>query len=199
MLQSENLYEIDGFVAPGWNSVRDAFTANFIDGFDIGATVAVYHRGKAVIELSGGWKVDEKNTKRIDIYQNDTLQFVYSTSKAVIAAAVALCVERGLFSYDDRVSQYWPEFGVNGKESITIHDIMAHRAGLPAVREKISLSDVLNWSRMTELLAAERPFWSPGSKHGYGHLLSERTVFGYVIHRLSMKMFFESTTYSKRL
>lgn len=167
VMSSNNPYEINGFVAPGWESVCDAFTSNFIDGLDIGATVAVYHRGKAVIELSGGWQVDENNTKRLGVYKNDTLQLVYSTSKSVVAAAVALCVQRGWFSYDDCVSKYWPEFGVNGKESITIHDLMAHRAGLPAVREKITLSDVLNWSRMTELLAAERPFWPSGSKHGY--------------------------------
>jgi CubicO group peptidase (beta-lactamase class C family) len=60
---------------------------------------------------------------------------------------------------------------------------MAHRAGLPAVREKITLSDVLDWSRMIELLAAERPFWPPGSKHGY-HAVTLGFLAGELVRRV---------------
>jgi CubicO group peptidase (beta-lactamase class C family) len=101
-----------GDVASGWESVRAAFEQNLADGSDIGASVCIYHQGKCVVDLSGGWKDVEKKKP----YTPDTLQLVFSTSKGVAGAAVGLCVDRGWLDYDAPVAQYWPEFGANGKE-----------------------------------------------------------------------------------
>ena len=93
---------IGGSVAPGWENVRDAFVANF-DGEEIGAATAVYHRGRKVVDLWGG-SFDAEGTRD---YTEDTLQLVFSTTKGITAIAVAMCVERGLLSYDEKVSTYW--------------------------------------------------------------------------------------------
>ena len=96
---------IDGAVACGWEAVRDAFAANFDDGKELGAGVAVYHRGRSVVDLHGGW-FDGGRTMP---YAADTLQVVFSTGKAVIATALAMAVDRGWLDYDDRVANHWPD------------------------------------------------------------------------------------------
>ena len=102
-----------GHVAPGWESVRTVFHQNLIDGLDIGASVCVYHQGECVVDLCGGWK-DAKTKK--EAYTSDALQVVFSVTKGVTAAALALCVERGWLDYQAPVARYWPEFAVNSKQ-----------------------------------------------------------------------------------
>jgi CubicO group peptidase (beta-lactamase class C family) len=84
--------DIGGQVQPGWESVRDLFRVNFEDQSDLGASLAVYYRGELVVNIWGGW-FDEQRTES---YTDDTLQLVFSTSKGLVAAAIALCVQRGL-------------------------------------------------------------------------------------------------------
>jgi CubicO group peptidase (beta-lactamase class C family) len=110
---NSNNNNIYGYVAPSWESVRSVFEQNLVEGLDIGASLCVYHRGECVVDLFGGWK--DPQTKK-EPYTSDTLQLVYSTSKGVMAAAIALCVERGWLDYDTPVAKYWPEFAANGKQ-----------------------------------------------------------------------------------
>ncbi len=110
--ENNNIY---GYVAPQWEKVRTAFEQNLADGLDIGASLSIYHRGKCVVDLYGGWKDLQRNKEP---YTPDTLQVVFSLSKAVIGAAVALCVEKGWLDYDVPIAKYWPEFGLNGKEVV---------------------------------------------------------------------------------
>jgi len=154
---------VQGDVAAGWESVRTAFEQNLTDGSEIGTGLCVYHRGKCVVDLSGGWK-DVEKTKP---YTRDTLQLVFSVTKGVTAAAVALCVDRGWLDYEAPVARYWPEFAANGKENITVGQVLSHQAGLPYIDQELTTDDVYNWSRITSLLAAEKPHWVPGSGHGY--------------------------------
>ncbi len=106
-----------GYVAPSWESVRSVFEQNFVDELDIGASLCVYHRGECVVDLYGGWR--DPQTKK-EPYTSDTLQLIFSTSKGVMAAAIALCVERGWLDYDAPVAKYWPEFAANGKEVLIL-------------------------------------------------------------------------------
>jgi CubicO group peptidase (beta-lactamase class C family) len=108
-------FNIQGFVEPGWETVRSVFEQNLRDELDIGASVSVYHQGKCVIDLCGGWK-DPQRTE--EPYTPETLQLVFSVSKGVMAAAITLCIDRGWLDFEAPVVQYWPEFGVNGKEVI---------------------------------------------------------------------------------
>jgi CubicO group peptidase (beta-lactamase class C family) len=112
-MANNNKKHVYGYVAHGWESVQSIFEKNLIDGLDIGAGVCIYYRGQCVVDLCGGWK--DVETKK-EPYTPDTLQLVFSTSKGITAAAIALCVDRGWLGYDAPVAQYWPEFASNGKE-----------------------------------------------------------------------------------
>jgi CubicO group peptidase (beta-lactamase class C family) len=194
---------IHGYIAPGWENVRSTFEQNLVDGLDIGASLCVYHQGECVVDLCGGWKDAQMNKEQ---YTSDTLQLVFSVSKGVMAAAIALCVERGWLDYEAPVAQYWPEFAANGKQvgnagksiffslilnvdyfsrrkNITVGELLSHRAGLPCVDEQLTLDDVCNWSRMTSLLAAQKPYWEPGTTHGY-HAVTLGFLGGELIRRV---------------
>jgi CubicO group peptidase (beta-lactamase class C family) len=113
VLNNKNNIHVYGHTAHSWKSVRSVFEQNLSDELDIGASLCIYYRGECVVDLCGGWK-DTKTKK--EPYTPDTLQLVFSTSKGIIAAAIALCVERGWIDYDAPVAQYWPEFASNGKQ-----------------------------------------------------------------------------------
>jgi CubicO group peptidase (beta-lactamase class C family) len=108
-----NNNNVCGYVAKNWESVRSVFEQNLIDGLDLGASLSVYYRGDCVVDLYGGWR--DIQTKK-EPYASNSLQVIFSTSKGILGAAVALCVERGWLDYDELVTKYWPEFGTNGKE-----------------------------------------------------------------------------------
>src|SRR5688572_30242476 len=107
--------ELDGVVATGWEGVADVLAANLESGADIGASVAVYHRGECVVDVAGGSFSRDGGT-----YDRDTLQLVFSTTKGITAIAVAMCVERGLIDFGEKVATYWPEFAANGKQDATV-------------------------------------------------------------------------------
>lgn len=165
---------------PGWEFVRDLFRENFVQDRDLGASVAAYHQGSLVFELGGGW-FDQSQTKPYDV---ETLQLVFSTSKGLVAAAVALAVQRGLLDYSTPVVRYWPEYGQNGKENTTVADIMSHRAGLPYTEEPFE--QFWNWTAMIHTLERMTPLWSPGSAYGY-HAFTYGWLAGELIRRVDPK------------
>lgn len=171
-----------GLVAPGWEAVRDAFADNFSSGRDVGAGVAVYHRGRPVVDLRGGFF----DRDRMVPYSHDTLQLVFSTTKGITAIAVGMCVDRGLLDYDERVSTYWPEFAAAGKGDITVAQLMSHQAGLFSVDGPIALEDALHWDTITARLAAQKPLFEPGTTHGY-HALTYGWLAGELVRRVDPK------------
>ncbi|CAF3438047.1 unnamed protein product [Rotaria sp. Silwood1] len=180
MANNNSNNNIHGYVASGWDSVRSVFEQNLVEGLDIGASLCVYHQGQCVVDLYGGWKDLQRNKEP---YTSDTLQLVFSVSKGIMAAAIALCVEKGWLNYDKPVAQYWPKFATNGKQNIIVSDLLSHRAGLPYVDERLTLDDVCNWSRMTTLLAAQKPHWEPGTTHGY-HPVTSGFLGGELVRRV---------------
>ena len=173
-------YNIDGAITFGWEFVRDLFKDNFVHDRDLGASIAAYYQGKLAFELWGGW-FDQSKTKP---YDNNTLQIVFSTTKGLVAAAVALAVQRGLLDYSALVTRYWPEYGQNGKENTTVADILSHRAGIPDI--STPLEQYLNWTAMIEHLEKQTPIWQPGSAHGY-HALTYGWLAGELIRRVNPK------------
>jgi CubicO group peptidase (beta-lactamase class C family) len=154
---------IDGHVEAGFEAVRDEFRANFTERGELGAAVAAYVGGTKVVDLWGGYR----DSRRQDRWEEDTLVLVYSTSKGMAAMAVALAHSRGLLDYDALVSSYWPEFAQNGKESITVRQLLAHQAGLSALDVPLSARKLADLDGMASLLAAQKPAWKPGTRQGY--------------------------------
>lgn len=154
---------IGGSVASGFDPVRKAFEKNLNQGDEIGAAVAAYHDGEKVVDLWGGYR----DADRTAPWTEDTLVLVFSATKGIAAAGMAHAHSAGLFDFDDRVAEYWPAFGVNGKDDITIRDLLNHRAGVAAIDGKLNPEDLADRQSLLERLAKKDPDWTPGTRHGY--------------------------------
>ncbi|MDA4111176.1 MAG: beta-lactamase family protein [Thaumarchaeota archaeon] len=154
---------ISGFVKPEFESVREAFVENFERRNELGAACCIYYRGEKVVDLWGG----VRNKVPGERWENDTMVIVFSTTKGISALAMALAHSRGLFDYDERVSRYWPEFAQQGKEKITIRQLMAHQAGLFALDERLDRNVVADLDKLAVILARQRPAWEEGSRQAY--------------------------------
>jgi CubicO group peptidase (beta-lactamase class C family) len=136
--------------------------------------VCVLIDGHTAVDLVGGWA----NAQRSVLWSPDTLVNFYSVGKAIVALLALRLVDRGLMGLDDPVVSVWPEFGEGGKDLVTLRQALCHQAGVPAIRQPLSNSDLWRWERMTEALAATAPWWEPGTRHAYhtntyGHLIGE--------------------------
>ncbi|KAJ1552446.1 hypothetical protein HK405_011297, partial [Cladochytrium tenue] len=121
------LGKITGFVAPGYEALPALFAIGWAEGDEVGASFSAYVGGVRVVELYGGFT----DTTYTAPYSPDTLQMVFSSSKAVTSIAVMHLVERGVLDLDRRVADYWPEFATGGKADVTVRDLLRHRAGVP--------------------------------------------------------------------
>ncbi|MEU6309840.1 serine hydrolase domain-containing protein [Streptomyces sp. NPDC047014] len=155
--------DIQGVVAEGFEPVRDAFVRNFEVLGDRGAAVSVYRDGRKVVDLWGGTK-DADGTAP---WTEDTAQIVRSATKGVAAAVPLLLHQRGLLDLDAPVASYWPEFKAGGKERVRVRDLLAHRAGVPALDRRLSAAEAADGVSGAAAVAAQRPFWEPGGAHGY--------------------------------
>lgn len=172
--------EVRGDTAPGFERVREAFAANLAGGQEIGAAVSAYLNGRKVVDLWGG--IADPTDGRP--WERDTLQVVYSATKAVTATCALLLVQRGELDLDAPVAEYWPEFAANGKERIPVRWLLTHQAGLPTLDRPITRAEVIAWNPMVDALAAQGPFWEPGTAHGY-HGLTFGWLVGEVVRRAS--------------
>ena len=154
---------INGHAAQGYERVKEAFEANFETAHEVGAACAVSVRGELVVDLWGGIA----NPKTDHKWERDTLVTVFSTTKGVSSLAVAHAHSQGLFDYDATVASYWPEFAVNGKENVTVRQLLSHQAGLSAIDESMDISTLADPDLVAAALAKQAPAWDPGTKHGY--------------------------------
>lgn len=152
-----------------------SFSENFEKDWEKGgAAVAVYHKGKLVADLYGGYA--DKEARRL--WRKDTLNVSFSSTKAVSALCIAMLVDRGHLAYDDLVIKYWPEFGKYGKDKITIQWILSHMAGLAYLDAPISLEDAKsNPEEIARLFENQHPNWTPGQAVGYHALTCKCTLF----------------------
>jgi CubicO group peptidase (beta-lactamase class C family) len=172
---------IQGYCAPGFERVRDAFERNFSERAETGAAVALYVDGRPVVDLWGGAAHPPESgpgAAPAAAWQQDTLVHLYSVTKPLAALALLALVDRGAVELDAPVARYWPEFAQAGKEGVTLRWLLSHQAGLLGLRAPQPPEAIYDWERMTALLAAEAPWWPPGTRHGehaffYGHLVGE--------------------------
>lgn len=175
-------FPVHGEVAPGFERVREVFQANFTDDIEVGAGFSAYVGDELVADLWGGFTDRECSRP----WQRDTLVNVYSTTKGIASLAFAQVVEAGLLDYDAPVSDVWPEFraAANG---LTIGQFLSHQSGVPGTRAKLSVSDLYDFEAMCERLAAEEPFWEPGTAAGY-HAINWGFLAGELVRRVTGEM-----------
>ena len=154
---------ISGSVSPGFEAVRQAFVENFTQRHELGGAVCAYHNGEKVVDLWGG----VRNKATGEPWMEDTMVVVYSTTKGLAAMTLAIAHSRGWLDYDERVATYWPEFAQNGKENVTVRQLLGHQAGLFALDEKLDRQVLCDPDRLADVLARQTPEWEPGTRTGY--------------------------------
>ncbi|SEC07140.1 CubicO group peptidase, beta-lactamase class C family [Streptomyces sp. 2131.1] len=167
---------VTGWVAPGWEPVRDALVRGCAD--DPGAAqLAVHHHGRLVVDLAAGPPG----------FGTDSAGVLMSVTKGLVAVCAHLLSERGALDLQAPVARYWPEFAAAGKAGTTVADLLTHRAGLPAFSPGpagCGLPGLYDWDARVEALAAMRPVWEPGRASLY-HALTYGHLAGEVVRRVS--------------
>lgn len=171
---------IEGKCDPQFRGVEDAFRQNFDAYHEVGAAVSIVVDGETVVDLWGG----HMDAARTRLWERDTIVNVWSTTKGIVATCAHRLIDQGLLDLDAPVAKYWPEFAQAGKKSIPVRYLLSHQAGLPAIREPLPLGSAFNWHVMVEALAKEKPWWEPGTKHGY-HAFTWGWLVGEVIRRVT--------------
>lgn len=141
-------------------------------GAERGLQVAVYRDGKLVVDAVAGI-ADPATGRRMEPV---TPVYCFSVVKAAASTIAHILVERGLFGYDTPVAKLWPEFGVKGKDRVTVRQVLNHTAGIPQVPPTTTIEDLCDWDKICAAIAAQELWWEPGTRVGY-----HAYTFGYLI------------------
>jgi CubicO group peptidase (beta-lactamase class C family) len=158
---------IGGGVDEGFGRVADEFRRNFASRGDVGAALAVHRDGRPVVDLWGGVRDSARGLP----WERDTMVPVFSTTKGISALVVASLRSKGLLDWDETVAHYWPEFAAEGKDAITVRQLMAHEAGLAVIDQPLRSKNLMDLDALAKVLACQRPAWAAGESNGY-HAIS---------------------------
>jgi len=172
--------DIQGTCEPRFDAVRTTLSDQIDSGADVGASVAVFLHGEPVVDMWGGWADPEKTTP----WERDTITNVWSTTKTMTFLCTLMLHDRGELDYDVPVATYWPEFAANGKDNVLVRHVMGHTAGLSGWEEPITTEQLADWELCTELLAAQKPWWEPGTGSGY-HAVTQGYLIGEIVRRIT--------------
>jgi CubicO group peptidase (beta-lactamase class C family) len=164
--------DVAGRCADRFAPVREAFERNFQVHGDVGAACAVVEGGQLVVDLWGG----HLDLERRSAWGEDTLVNLFSVTKLAPAVCAHLMAQQGRLDLAAPVATYWPEFAGGGKGAVTLADVLAHRCGVPTVREPLSPEDLFDWERITGIIADTEPWFEPGASCAY-----EAYTFGFII------------------
>jgi CubicO group peptidase (beta-lactamase class C family) len=156
-------FHLNGFVAQGFEPVRDAFAANLTSGEELGATFSVVKDGETIIDLYGGVRDETKS----EALSPDDLFNVWSTTKGLCALCLAMAVDRGLIDYTMPVSHYWPEYGVEGKARITVETLLSHRGGITGFYTPATVEDIADLRAYAARIVAQAPLYEPEGQSAY--------------------------------
>lgn len=181
-LELDEKVEIHGFCDEKFASVKEAFLENFSKHGEVGASFAATINGKFIIDIWAGY-ADKAKSKP---WEKDSIINVFSTTKVMTIICALMLVDRGQLDLDEPVAKYWPEFAQNGKENILVRQIFSHTSGLAGWDEKMAMEDLYDWDKAVGLLAAQKPWWEPGSSNGY-HATTHGYLLGELVRRISGK------------
>jgi CubicO group peptidase (beta-lactamase class C family) len=172
--------DVQGTCESRFDGVRKALSASLDSGADVGASVAVFLHGEPVVDIWGGF-VDAAHSAP---WEGDTLTNVWSTTKTMTFLCALMLADRGDLDFHAPVSMYWPEFAAAGKERIEVRHIMSHSAGLSGWDTTITAEQLADWDLCTSLLAAQKPWWEPGTGSGY-HAVTQGYLIGEIVRRIT--------------
>jgi CubicO group peptidase (beta-lactamase class C family) len=171
---------VHGHCEPAFGRLRDALCQVLASGAEVGVALAVHVDRHAVVDLWGG-HTDGARTRP---WERDTLVNLYSVGKAVTAVCALRLVEAGRLDLDAPVARYWPAFAQAGKAHIPVRYVLTHQVALPAIARPLPSGAWRDWDVMTEALAAQAPWWEPGTAHGY-HVNTQGFLIGEIVRRLT--------------
>ena len=170
--------QTNGTCNPAFEAVRDAFAANFDAGGELGACVAVTVNGEPVVDLWAGLAASDGRP-----WERDTIVNVYSSTATMASLCVLMLADRGKLDLEAPVATYWPEFAQNGKGGVLVSHVMAHSAGLPGFDPPLQVTDWYDWKKCCDNLAAQAPWWQPGTAVGY-HAITQGYLQGELVRRI---------------
>jgi CubicO group peptidase (beta-lactamase class C family) len=173
---------VEGTCSQRFEAVRAALAEKLASDEELGASIVVNVDGVTAVDIWGGYKDEAKTTP----WTRDTITNVWSSTKTVTNLAALMLVDRGLLDVHAPVARYWPEFAANGKEGIEVRHLLAHTSGVSGWDQPVSIEDMYDWDKSTSKLAAQAPWWEPGTASGY-HALNQGHLVGEVIRRVSGK------------
>jgi CubicO group peptidase (beta-lactamase class C family) len=164
--------KVGGYCADRFAAVKHGLASNFSEEEELGAAWCVLLRGEKIVDLWGGVADEESGTP----WQEDTLCGFYSAGKPLVALGLLQMIDAGSIKLDEPVAGTWPEFAGGNKEAVTFRHLLCHQAGLPAVRKRLPEGAMLDWDLMVSELAAQEPWWEPGTRHVY-----HTNTYGYLV------------------
>ena len=170
---------IHGHCDERFESVREAFAANFEERGDVGASVCVTLEGDPVVDLWGGEAV-----KGGAPWEEDTIINVYSTTKTMASLCLLMLADRGEIAWDAPVARYWPGFEQNGKAGVLVRHVMSHSAGLSGFDPAIPVEALYDWEGIAAHVAAQAPWWEPGTRSGY-HAVTQGVLQGEIVRQVT--------------
>jgi CubicO group peptidase (beta-lactamase class C family) len=165
--------------------VREVFEANFEPKdsvYDEGASVALTIDGELVVDLWGG--TANRDAGESLPWEADTIINVWSTTKTVAALACLMLADQGELDLYAPVAKVWPEFAAEGKGGIEVRHVLSHTAGLSGWAEPITYEDLYDRRKAAALLAAQAPWWEPGTASGY-HAITQGYLEGEIVQRVT--------------
>ena len=170
---------ISGYCDQRFEPVAEVFRASLSSKFEVGASFAVEHMGRTVIDLWGG----HQDAERTKSWERDTIVNVFSVTKGVTAICVARLIEQGHIDINEKISCYWPDYGCNGKEDTTVLDVLCHRSANFGFQNEFPNENWTDWNLFTKTLSEQAPFEVPGTIQAY-HALTFGWLVGELIRRV---------------
>jgi CubicO group peptidase (beta-lactamase class C family) len=174
--------EVHGYCDTRFEPVRDVLADQLASGNELGASIVVDIDGSTVMDIWGGWRDADHGLPWVE----DTIVNLWSTTKTVTNLAALMLVDRGLLDPFAPVATYWPEFAANGKDHIQVRHILSHTSGVSGWDAPFSVEDMYDWDSSTSRLAAQAPWWEPGTASGY-HAQNQGHLVGELVRRVTGK------------
>jgi CubicO group peptidase (beta-lactamase class C family) len=174
--------QIHGWCARQFEAVRGLLELYLDSGEELGASLVLDLDGEIVVDMWGGFS-DEARTVP---WSEHTITNVWSSTKTVTSLAALMLADRGELDVDAPVARYWPEFGAAGKQDIKVRHVMSHSSGVSGLDQPAVPADLYDWDRATSRMAAQAPWWEPGTASGY-HALNYGHLLGEVLRRITGK------------
>jgi CubicO group peptidase (beta-lactamase class C family) len=171
--------KLGGVCDKRFTALQEALKDNLDSGEELGASIVVALDGKPVVDMWGGWSDTDHTTE----WERDTITNVWSCTKTVTALAALMLVDRGLLDVYAPVAKYWPEFAAAGKERVEVRHLLSHTSGVSGWDQPITVEDTFDLVESTKRLAAQAPWWEPGTASGY-HALNYGHLIGEVVRRV---------------